>query len=791
MKRFKLSDITIIFFTIILLTPSLVNAQFPTEQQKVVIAGISVEGNVFADPSSIIAISGLKAGEQIALVNDTKIQNAIKNIWKRRQFSDIEIIIDKITPAGAFILIKVKEHQRLNEIKIGGNNIISESDIKKAIQKMQGNIINEYDLQLISKIIKSLYEKEGLLFAQVTTELKSSTRPFYSDLFIFIEEGLEFKVRSISFKGNNNFSEGQLKSSFEETKTKIWWQFWKSNKFDLNKYKADLELLKKYYKKEGFINAQIIEDTVIYDEKENKVDIVIEVEEGIRTYIRNIVFTGNISFPNEFLSRRLGFKSGDYYNSEQFEQNLQGNQEQTDVASIYLDNGFLYKIINIEEIRIPPDSIDLLIRIYEGDRVTLRKVDIVGNTKTKDKVIRRELFTRPGDYFNKSAIIRSIRALGVMQYFNPEALKPDVKSVPIDKTQVDLIYNVEERSTDTFNASIGFAGIYGLTGAIGMTFNNFSITEPFRGGGGQILNFTWEFGTISNLRRFILGFTEPWLFDEPTTVGFNLYDSRHNAFQFDYRSTGAQVNVGRRFSWPDDYFRGDWSLRVQENYVGQEGASWYRQGLSNEITIGQTFSRISLNSLFFPTVGSRFSFSTYFALGSVGLGNTDFIKNELNFELYNPLMRIGDNDRVVLYLGTKIGYITGIRSDTTLNPIELYYMGGSGLAAGFGITTLRGYQDRSIGPRDGGKVIARYTSELRFALSVDPMPIYTYLFAEAGNVWSELPQTDPFDLKRSFGIGLQLMINPIGIIGFSYGYGVDTDRTGERSGWRFLFHLGQ
>ncbi len=785
----RLLDITILFLLVI--TTSISFAQVSSEQQTITIAEISVEGNIFADANSIIAISGLKVGEKIALSNDTKIQNAIKNIWKRRQFSDIEIFIDKITPAGAFITIKVKEYPRINEIKISGNSKISDNEIKKTIQKMQGNIVNDYDLQLISRSIKTLYQQEGLLFAKVDTKLEPTTRPYFSDLIIEIDEGLEFRVRSISFIGNNNFSDSKLASSFEETKTKVWWQFWKSNKFDINKFKEDLNLLKKFYRKEGFIDAQVIKDSIFYDEKEKKVDIIVEVDEGTRTYIRNIVFRGNISFPTELLERRLGLKTGEYFNAVLFEENLNGNQEQSDVSSVYLDNGFLFKRIEVEEYRIPPDSIDLIIKIYEGERVRIRKVDIVGNTKTKDKVIRRELFTRPGDYFNKSAIIRSIRALGVMQYFNPEALKPDVKPVPTDNTKVDLVYNVEERSTDTFNASIGFAGIYGLTGAIGMTFNNFSITEPLKGGAGQILNFTWEFGTITNLRRFILGFTEPWLFDEPTTVGFNLYDSRHNAFQFDFRSTGGQVNIGRRFAWPDDYFRGDWSMRIQENFVGADNASWYRKGLTNEVTIGQTLSRISLNSLFFPTVGSRFSLSTYYAMGSVGLGNTDFLKNELNFELYNPLLKIGDYERVVLYLGAKIGYITGIKNDTTINPIELYYMGGSGLAAGFGITPLRGYQDRSIGPRDGGKVLSKYTSELRFALSVDPMPIYTYIFAEAGNVWSDLPQTDPFDLKRSFGIGLQLMINPIGIIGFSYGYGVDTDRTGERSGWRFLFHLGQ
>lgn len=483
-------------------------------------------------------------------------------------------------------------------------------------------------------------------------------------------------------------------------------------------------------------------------------------------------------------------KKGDPYNVELFQKNLTGNESQTDASSLYMDNGYLQARLIPQLFRVPPDSVDIVINIFENDRFRVGKVHIVGNTKTKDKVIRRELYTRPGDYFDRSAIIRSVRALQVMQYFNPESLRPDIKPSETDNTAVDVIYKVEERSTDTFNASIGFAGTFGLTGAIGFTFNNFSVLEPLRGGGGQIFNLNWEFGQANRYRTFSLGITEPWLFDTPTTVGFNIFDTYFRYLDLNQSRTGIGINLGRRFKWPDDYWRGDFTTRYQIN-DNKTASFYYRQGRYTEISIGQRISRISFNNMFFPSTGSRFSLGTDFAMGAIGLGETDYIKNEINFEMFNPIYKIEGMDRLVFMIGAKLGYITGFKSDTTISPIELYRMGGNGLS-GFSVTPLRGYPDNKIGSGTGSRVMSKYTAELRFAISLDPMPIYIYGFAEAGNVWDNLRNADPFDLKRSAGIGVQLMVAPIGIIGFSYGYGFDTlGDSPEKSGWRFLFHLGQ
>lgn len=786
-----LKKINFVFF--IFLNFSLIlNISFAQQsEQELMIAGISVTGNVYADTETIISISGLRVGNKIRLINDFNIQRAIQNLWKKKQFSNIEVVFDKITNMGVFLEIRVKEYPRLNELIIKNNKEIDEFEIKKVISKTKGDIITKFDIQRSIDEIKKLYDKEGISFVEIIVKEEESNISNYINLIYDIEEGIVFKVNSINFIGNNLLDQSDLKRSFKETSTKSWWQFWKSAKFEKSKYDEDKKLLLKYMQNEGFIDARIIKDTLIFNNRDKIVDIYIEIDEGPRVYIRNIDFEGNVVFSDNMLLRRLEFNKGDYYNLEKFQKNLTGNENQTDAASLYLDNGYLQAKLIPEIYRIPPDSIDIIIKVFENERFKIGKIDIVGNTKTKDKVIRRELYTRPGDYFDRSAIIRSIRALQVMQYFNPETLRPDVKPSETDNTAVDLVYKVEERSTDTFNASIGFAGTFGLTGSIGFTFNNFSLLEPLKGGGGQIFNFNWEFGQANRYRTFSLGITEPWLFDEPTTVGFSLFDTYYNFLDLNQSRTGFGFNLGRRFRWPDDYWRGDWSFRVQLN-DNKIGNIYYRQGKYSELTFGQRFSRISINNMFFPSTGSKFSLSTDFAMGSIGLGQTDYIKNELNLELFSTLSKIEGNDRLVLMLSTKLGYINGFLSDTTISPIELYRMGGNGLSGFSNVIPLRGYPDSKLGTGFGDKVLIKYTTELRFAISLDPMPIYIYAFAEAGNIFKNLKQTDPFDLKRAAGLGVQLMIAPIGIVGFSYGYGFDkyADEP-DVSGWRFLFHLGQ
>ena len=720
-KSFSATILIIFFgFANICLAQVAENASHPAT-----ILGLSIEGNNFVDAQTIISLSNLHVGDVINLPYDTKIQEATLNIWKRRQFHKIDIKIDKITDVGVFLVIDVEEFPRINEIIIKDNDKINTKDLMKEVQKAKGEILTNYDTSLIKNRLKAAYNKEGLAFAKISPEIRNTDINNYVDLYLFIDEGTKFKVHSITFDGNTHFKDSKLAGAFKDTKTKSWWQFWRSAKFDDKKYQEDKKLLIDFLKTNGYIDGELLGDSVSYNQDEGWVDIAIKIKEGNQYYLRKIDFDGNIVYSDEALKRRLDFEIGDVYNAEKFKKNLEGNEDQSDAASLYLDNGYLQARLITNETRVAPDSVDVKVFVFEGARYKIGKVEIVGNSKTKDKVIRRELFTMPGDYFDRSAVIRSIRALGVLNYFNPEKLKPDVAPSKIDNTSVDIIYSVEERSTDTFNASIGFAGSYGLTASVGLSFNNFSILEPIRGGGGQILNLSMEVGQLNRYQTFSLGFTEPWLNDEPTTLGFNLFDTRYS-YYFDMRQTGGSINIGRRFKWPDDYWRGDWNFRVIYNDIGTTEQTSFIPGL--EVTIAQQFSRISLNNQFFPSVGSKFSLSNDFAMGSLGIGKTDYFKTEINFDIFNPLMQIAGQDRLVLMLSSKWGYVAGLKSDSTIPPIDRYYMGGNGLS-GWGVTPMRGYPDRSFGPDDGSYVLTKYTTELRFAISLDPMPIYFYTFA--------------------------------------------------------------
>lgn len=767
-------------------------AQFATPQG-VKVLGVEVEGTRFTDPNTVVALAGIQVGESIAPGSD-KIQKAIKNLWRRQQFSSVNVIVDRVVGNGAFLKIVVEEYPRLNEITAVGNKEASLDAIRKAIGKYKGDIVTDYGEHQARKAVKKLYDEEGMPFAKVSIAVLPTDTAGYVRMNVTVEEGRNFYVSEMRVRGNEAFSQEQILGAFDNTHTKSWWQFWRSSKLDLKEYQEDKDKLLAFFRKNGHVDARLAKDTILYDDATGDAIIELTVDEGPKVHIRSITFEGNLVYPGEGLTRLLRFEPGDVYDKDRFEANLRGNEDQSDVASLYLNNGYLGANFQSEESRPYPDSVDITVRVVENDRFTIRRVEIVGNTKTHDKVIRRELYTRPGDYFNRGSIIRSVQGLGMLNYFNPEGLRPNVKPVPGDATKVDVVYAVEERSNDTFNASVGFAGAFGLTGSVGITLNNFWLGDPLSGGAGQIFNFNWQFGGF-NLQTFTLGFTEPWLFNEPTTLGFNIFDSRQR-IGFDFRQTGASLNIGRRFRWPDDFFRGDWIARFRRNDVGAS-TQGFRQGLSTELSIRQTFSRISIDNAIFPTEGSRFSFTTQWALGAIGIGTTDYLKNELNFEYFAPLLQIGGNNRMALRLRSTWGYIAGIQSDSTIPPIEAYFMGGNGLG-GFNVTPLRGYVDRSIGPADqfgnqlGGQVQALHQLELRFAISLNPVPVYLLAFAEAGNVWATLEDTDPFDLKRSAGIGLRLLLNPIGLIGFDYAYGFDPVRSiGQPSGWQFHFQFGQ
>lgn len=795
------------------------------------ILGISVEGNVTADPAVIIAASGLKIDDEIQVPGDATI-NAIKRILALNIFSDVQLIKERQVGNGIYVLIKVQEYPRLEDFVFVGNDEISEKDLKKEVTLIKGQTLKPQDISKLKRNIFRLYEEKGMLNAEITTsllefskvdtlkkkvrvhwanrydsedtyitEIDLSDRPAIESidrmknrvlLKIKIDEGQVVLVKKINFYGNKNFSKGKLLDQFDEIVEKRWWRFWKKEKFDKKNFEKDKEALIKFYKKNGYKDATILRDSIYLDESKKNLFIDIYLYEGPQYKIRNIQWVGNTVFPTDVLNKRLGFERGDIYDYEKFERNLRQNEQQTDVSSLYFDNGYLGFSLKTEEVKVAEDSLDIIIKIAERNQFKIGYVEIKGNDKTMDKVIRRELFTRPGDYFNRALLLRSLQQLANLQYFNPEKLYQEgIDYFPTTDSTVDITYKVEEKSSDYLNASVGYSGSWGFSGAVGITLTNFSITNPFTLGGGQVLNFNWQFGIGNYYRTFQLGFTEPWFMDTPTSIGFDVFDTRQ-IYIYELRQYGGSIRLGRRLSWPDDYFTINGSLRYYMNDV-KGGGGYYREGMYKQYSLALGIGRRDIDNPIFPSTGSIFNIDFDLSGGPFLPGDVDYLKSDINLEIYR---RLFGSNKVSLFLGNYYGFIYELVPNTPIQPFEYYYMGGSGLI--IATEPLRGYDDRSIGPKNvngnviGGKIFARNTLELRLAVTLQPMPLYVLAFAEAGNVWRDMKDVNIFDLKRSVGFGARVLINPIGMIGFDFGYGFDRKSvSGYDPQWIFHFQFGR
>ncbi|WP_337864708.1 outer membrane protein assembly factor BamA [Ignavibacterium sp.] len=806
---------------------------FAQGQSKVYkVLGITVAGNKTADANAIISASGIKVNDEIQVPGDKTI-SAIKNLWALNIFKDVQLIVDKEIGDGIFLQIKVEEYPRFEKIVFEGNDEIGTSDLEKNVTFLRGTVIKPQDIAKLKQKILKEYEKEGLLSANIqnkfytflsadTTEEEIITRwrndkdfsdefefryirgdTKYSDLIsrikdrviikFIIDEGEEVRVRKIEFVGNKAFDEDDLKDAMEEINEAKWWKFWGSGKFDFENYKKDKQEIIKFYRKNGYRDAAIVSDTLIYSNNKKDLTIRMEVYEGLQYKIRNIIWIGNTVYPGEILSERLDIAKGDIFDADKFEKNLRGNEKQTDVSSLYLDNGYLTFNLQPKEIKVAEDSVDIEIRIEERNQFTVNKVDIEGNDKTKEKVIRRELYTIPGDYFNRALLLRSIQNLANLQYFNVEKLygAEGIGTKLASDSTVDISFRVEEKSSDYLNASVGYSGAFGFSGAIGITLTNFSITEPFTLGGGQVLSFNWQFGVGSLYRTFTLGFTEPWLFDTPTSVGAEIFDTRQQ-YVYDLRQTGATIRVGRKLRWPDDFFYIQGRVKYQYNNV-LEGQGFYVEGKTNQYTVGGLIARKDIDNPIFPSIGSSVQLDAELSGGPLLPGDVDYLKIGFTAEWYR---RLFNTNRITLYTIADLGYIDEIVRGTKIQPFEFYYMGGNGLI--IATTSLRGYDDRTVGPKNvngqvvGGRVMAKFGTELRLAVSIEPIPLYILAFAEAGNVFESFEKTDIFDLRRSVGFGARLLINPIGLIGFDLGYGFDRKAvSGNDPAWLFHFQFGK
>ena len=782
---------------------------FAQSSQEIKLLSVEVNGNVLATDDMIRYTAGLKVGRKI---KSGDFARSVKRLWNLGMFKNVQIILNDETSEGISITILVEENPIVGAMRYEGNKKIKDSKFEEEIKLITGQRIKPHLIKETIQKIKDLYSEEGFLLAKINGEIVETTvdnlknkkaKDLTKDIVFYITENKKVKIGKIIFEGNDAFSDRRLRRVLKETKQQRWYLFWRSY-FDKNKYSEDQESLVAFYRNKGYRDLVISSDSISYSKNKRRMNLHLHIFEGPRYKYGQFSLEGNVLYSDDELKRRLGLSVGDYFNEEEFNSAVYERMQ-----GLYMDRGYIYSQIETQMTPVGEDSLDIHFVIIENKKVYVRNILISGNTKTRENVVRRELKIFPGDVFNRNKLIRSQREVWILNYFSN--VIPDV--IPVDENEVDLDISVEEKSADRAQANIGFTGEYGITGGGGVEFNNFR-------GLGQRLNLSFNTGTNYSLtqtpskyRSVSLSFTDPMVMDTPNLVGFSVFYTFRGAatnysFPLDFSMFGGSLSWGRRFRWPDDFFRGHWVLRgVQKEYSSESTTSTdlgpYENLLgqiSQGFNITQVITRDSRDRPEFTTSGSRFSLETTISGGPLG-GNEDFHKHVLNLEWFTPTFW-----KFVLMSSIKLGAIKPLQpsnEELSIVPFdEKFIMGGNGIPYG---NMLRGYPDNSIGPQTtsgrpiGGSAMMKFSSEFRFPVSENPV-VYALLFAELGNVWDsmnmsiplELERSGPFSFNRSAGVGFRFFMPMLGMLGFDMGYGFD-DITGigKPQGWAYTITFGQ
>ena len=806
-----------IFLAVFLILTNL--ALFSQEEEKIIdysnsfdykIGGVSVSGVRFLDPNALIGISGLRVGQEVSVPGDA-ITTAVKKLWQQGLFSDVRISVVKTVADTVYLDIALQERPRISSVKYNGLKNSEAQDLVEKINMPVGSQLTSYQLAHARKVITEHFVEKGFLNTTVDFIQKDDpAQPNNIILTVNVDKKEKVKIGEITFQGNENFTDKQLRRKFKNTKQKNL-NFFKPSKFITEKYDEDKEKLKTFYNDNGFKDFKILGDSV-YPISEDRVGLKLKVEEGTQYFLRNITWVGNSVYRKEDLDRWLNIKKGSVYDQSHLENRLNGASGAQDaVSSAYQDNGYLFSRLTPVEAKIENDSVDLEIRIYEGDQAYLNNIIISGNTRTNEHIARRELYTLPGDLFSKDKIIRSIRQLGVIGHFDPEKINPNVVPDPANGT-VDLLYKLEERANDQFEISGGWgAGM--LVGTIGVRFNNFAMRNffklnewrPYPSGDGQSLSMRAQ----SNGRlyqSYNISFNEPWLGGKkPNSFSVSFYRSLmtngRKKSSGNYQSmiiNGASIGLGKRLDWPDDFF----SLYGELNYQSYNLNKFtyynflFSDGVSNMLTFTTRISRFSTSpNLIYPRSGSTFTLSVQatppYSLISgknmVGVPDKEkynwieFHKWTFKADYFYPVSK---DNKLVLNAKFAFGYLGFYNKDIGPSPFENFYLGGSGMTGyslyGREIIALRGYTDGSVTPTDPrtgaptGNVYSKMTCELRYPVSLNQQAtIYLLAFLESGKAWSRLNQYNPFKMNRSAGIGVRANLPMFGLLGVDWGYGFD------------------
>ena len=809
-----------------------------TQPKDYILADISIKGIKFLSQSTITDISALKINQIISIPgNDISI--AINKLWKQNLFSDIKIEYDKIINDSIYLNIILKEYPRLSKFKFKGD--ISKSNIttlKEDLKLMRGKVLTQNLIKNSVNKIRKFYTDKGYLNVSVKHIVaKDSTSSNASILIFDINKYDKVKIKDIIIYGrkeivntNKSFlnnkdtvyavSNKRLKKSMKETKVKNKWRFFKVSKFIKSNYEDDKNNIIEEYNNKGYRDAKIINDTTYLNE-DNTITIEITLEEGEPYLFGDVSFIGNTRYTNEELSSQLGIDKGDVFNQSILDSRLFGSQEGTDISSLYLDDGYLFFNATPVEIATNNNTIDIEVRLYEGEQARLNKISVQGNTKTQDHVIMRELRTRPGDLFKRSDIMRSQRELAQMQYFDPEAFDVKIDPNPA-RNEVDVTYIVSEKSSDQIQLQGGWGGGR-VVGSLGLTFNNFSSRNIFNGskwrplpsGDGQRLSLTAR-SNGAYYQNYMMSFTEPWLGGKkPTSLSVSLSKSiSSNGLTGDERQeiqvSGLSLGIGKRLKNPDDYFTLYNGLNfIQYKLSNSQSFFSFRNGESNNVNYQVNLGRNSVDQLNFPRQGSNFLLSIKLSPPYSMFDNIDdyssltdqekykwveYYKWKFKATWFSPF-----TEKLILATKTEFGFLGGYNDQLGISPFERFYVGGDGLSGmgymndGRELVALRGYSNNSLSPQTGATIYNKYTAEIRYALSLNPTStMYALAFLEAGNAWEDFDNFNPFGIKRSVGIGIKIMLPMIGMMGLDYGWGLDEIiGNPDANGGQFHFSIGQ
>jgi outer membrane protein insertion porin family len=869
--------------------PDLLNLSNPKNPpREYTVAGIKISGTKYLDESLLTSISGLTVGDKITIPGGDNFSKAITNLWKQRLFADIAVYYTRIVGNNIYVEINVTERPRLTKFEFKGVKKGDGDDLTAKTGLIKGRVVTEDMKRSATQAIKKFYAEKGYQDAHVSTTESRDPAVANSEILTFlIDKGPKVRINDVNFFGNVAISEGKLKKQLKDTKESSrltiypvrdttpygihpppsWqeylskWGFlsfdatkqfldpyfrfklFSSAKFSAAKFETDKQHVIEYLNTQGYRDAAIVADTQVFN-KRGQMNIDIKIEEGHKYYFGNISWKGNTKYSDSILTLIMGIHKGDIYNLDILNKKLgkQINAEGGDISGLYMDDGYLFFHVDPVESSVYNDTIDFQIRMTEGPQATIKNVTIAGNEKTKEYVIRRELFTIPGDKFSRQDLIRSTRQIANLGFFNQEKINPGVNPDQNDGT-VDINWTVEEKSGNQLELSAGWGGGIGLTGTVGVTFPNFSIKnilkksawQPLPEGDGQKLSLRIQ-SNGKAYQSYNFSFTEPWLGGKKrNSLTVSLYRSVFRTGGFNFHSNtyafsdsnslknfGVTVALGKQLKWPDDFFTLTYSL----NYTQYDLTNYplftqaFRNGFSTNFSFKLALSRYSLDQPIYPRTGSNLLLSVQFTppYSSIDRGLTqadsyklpEYHKWRFTSDWYLPIgnaMGADKSRQFVLKASAKYGFMGRYNSALGFSPFERFQVGDAGLTNNFGllgydIISQRGYpvydnSDPKVNPDQQQAsqfftIFNKYTLELRYPFTTNPSStIYGLTFFEAANGWFNYADYNPFRLRRSVGVGMRFFLPMFGLLGFDYGVGLDRLQNGSlKDATRFTFMLG-